>query len=140
MTQVDFHINIDDKILHACKVVRKALNAGKKVVCFSTNTRVLQQLDESLWSFSATDFLPHVFADTPEAKHTPILLTHDGQGIDHHEVLLNLDLNWPPFFSRFERLIELVGLDETDKTEGRTRFKFYRDRGYPLNLHDLTKT
>ena len=139
MTQIDFHVNTPDKLLHACKVVRKAYNAGKRVVCYSSSTQTLEQLDKALWSFSPLDFLPHVFASNPLAKDTPIVLTTDGQGIEHHEVLLNLDAQWPAFFSRFERLIEVISLEDEDKVAGRERFKFYRDRGYPLNLHDLSK-
>ncbi len=140
MTQIDFHINTTDKLHYACKVVRKAYNAGKQVVCYSSTPDLLAQLDKALWDFSALDFLPHTFANHPLAKDTPIILTQDGQGVEHHEVLINLDANWPPFFSRFERLIELVGTHDDDKAQGRDRYKFYRDRGYPLQIHDTAKT
>jgi hypothetical protein len=45
-------------------------------------------------------------------------------------VLVNLGGDLPPGFSRFDRLIEIVGTDETDRIPARERFKFYRDRGY----------
>ena len=55
----------------------------------------------------------------------------------HDDVLLNLSEEAPAFFSRFNRLIEVVGKDEGDKTSARTRFRFYKDRGYDLKHHDL---
>ncbi|MFN7834593.1 MAG: DNA polymerase III subunit chi [Burkholderiaceae bacterium] len=141
MTQVDFHVNTLDKLLHACKVVRKAYQAGKKVVCYSRDGALLSQFDKALWSFSALDFLPHVPAGHALAVDTPIILASaPDAALPHEEVLINLDHDWPPFFARFERLIELVGLDESDKAAGRDRYKFYRDRGYPLHLHDLGKS
>jgi len=45
----------------------------------------------------------------------------------------------PQSFSRFERLIEIVGQEEEDKTQARDRFRFYRDRGYEIRTHDLAK-
>jgi DNA polymerase-3 subunit chi len=45
-----------------------------------------------------------------------------------------------PFFSRFERVIEIIGNDAEDSRMGRERFKFYRDRGYELRHIDLTGT
>ena len=55
----------------------------------------------------------------------------------HEQVLVNLCPESPPVFSRFERLIEIVGLDEAERDLARTRFRFYRDRGYDIRTHDL---
>ena len=51
-------------------------------------------------------------------------------------MLLNLHAEPPPFFSRFERLAELVASDERNVAAGRARFRFYRERGYELRQHD----
>ena len=53
------------------------------------------------------------------------------------EVLLNLDLATPPAFERFERLLEIVSVDDADRNEARTRYRFYRERGYRIADHDL---
>jgi len=58
----------------------------------------------------------------------------------HYRVLVNLHEESPPAFSRFERLIEVVGTDEDDRQRARGRFRFYRDRGYEIHHHDLTKS
>jgi len=55
----------------------------------------------------------------------------------HDDILINLRVQHPPFFSRFRRLIELVGQDESDKVEARTRYRFYRDRGYEIKSFDV---
>ena len=52
---------------------------------------------------------------------------------------VNLRADPPSFFSRFERLAEIVGIDETDVEAGRTRFRFYRERGYELRTHSLAE-
>jgi len=53
-------------------------------------------------------------------------------------LLINLGQDIPPGFARFQRVIEIVGRSEEDKTPARSRFKFYRDRGYEINRHDLS--
>ena len=54
------------------------------------------------------------------------------------DVLVNLADQVPLFFSRFTRVAEIVDGDENRKQQARERFRFYRDRGYPLNSHDIT--
>jgi DNA polymerase-3 subunit chi len=41
------------------------------------------------------------------------------------------------FFSRFERVAELVSGDADVRQQGRKRYSFYKDRGYPLRTHEI---
>ena len=129
MTRIDFHLNVADHLLYTCRLVRKAYSSGLKVVCYSTQPEVLQNLDKLLWTFSDEDFLPHVLTGHPGLADTPIVLTHTADDISHYDLLVNLDAQWPPFFARFERLVEIVGHDETNKTQARQRYRFYKERG-----------
>jgi len=56
----------------------------------------------------------------------------------HDDILINLTPSHPVFFSRFRGLIELVGMDDADRSAARARFRFYRDRGYEIKSHDVT--
>ena len=96
----------------------------------------LQQLDQALWSFSEQDFLPHVMAGDPLAAQTPIILTaDDSTDLPHHQILINLGSDTPAHFARFERLLEIISADDADKAAGRDRYRFYKERGYPLSHH-----
>lgn len=143
MTRIDFHVNVTDKLAFACRLARKARAAGSLLVFYSSDAAVLSALDRNLWTFSALDFLPHVLATDPLAAVTPILLVDASQGespvLAHHDVLVNLDRTQPAFFSRFERLIDVVEANEEDRVAGRARWQFYKDRGYALTRHDLAK-
>jgi DNA polymerase-3 subunit chi len=83
--------------------------------------------------------VPHCAPDDPLAAETPVIVDCVGERLLHDEVLLNLRPEWPPFFSRFQRLIEIVSLDERDRVDARERFRFYRERGYEIRTHDLSK-
>ena len=54
-----------------------------------------------------------------------------------HDVLVTLGPGVPGCFSRFERVAEVIGIGEEDKNRARERFRFYRDRGYPLETHEI---
>ncbi len=137
MTRVDFHFNAPDKLSHCCRLVRKIHRAGQRVVVYHDDATLLAELDRVLWTFSDLDFIPHLMADDPLAADTPVLLTHAEVDTAHHEVLVNLSERPPAFFSRFERLIEVVCTSESERLSGRERWRFYRDRGYPIEKHDL---
>jgi DNA polymerase-3 subunit chi len=134
MTRIDFHSNVPNKIAYACRLVRKARAAQCKIVLLGRDRNELTQLDQMLWSFSEQDFIPHVHAGDPLAAQTPVILT-DSEAVElpHHHVLINLSGNTPEHFARFERMFEIISSDEADKAAGRDRYRFYKERGYPLS-------
>ena len=140
MTRVDFHFNAENRLQHCCRLIRKIYRAGQKVVVFDNSPVHLAKLDQTLWTFSQLEFIPHVMASSAEALETPVLLACEPVEFPHHDVLVNLSPNPPEFFSRFERLIELVSTDESDRERARGRWRFYKERGYPIASHDLAVT
>ena len=76
--------------------------------------------------------------DAEEAAQMPVVLDHGSEKFPHHDLLISLHDECPAFFSRFERVIEIIGNDAEDSRSGRLRFKFYRDRGYELRHFDLS--
>lgn len=58
----------------------------------------------------------------------------------HHGLLVNLAPATPPWFGRFERLVELVYDHPGLVDNRRDAFRFYRERGYPLHYYDLSRT
>jgi DNA polymerase III subunit chi len=137
MTRVDFHFNADNRLQHCCRLIRKIYRAGQKAVVFDDQIASLTALDQALWSFSQLDFIPHVMAGAKEAAQTPVLLACEPVEFPHHDVLVNLSETTPEFFSRFERLIEVVSTDDADRERARGRWRFYKERGYPIHTHDL---
>jgi DNA polymerase-3 subunit chi len=137
MTRIDFHVNAADKVGYGCRLVRKIYRAGQRVVVCCDDPERLDAFDEALWTFSPQEFIPHVRAEDPLAAETPVVLTVAADAMPWHEVLVNIGSATPAGFARFERLIELVGADDPDRGLGRQRWKFYRDRGYPLESFDV---
>lgn len=145
MTEVEFHFNVGDKLAYSCRLLRKARAGGAKVMV-TAEPNLLAQLDQMLWTFSNTEFLPHCRgdADPTTLALTPILLATSPSDSAFegrpHGVLVNLGQVVPEGFERFERFIELVASAEEDRLSARQRWKHYKDRGYALKKYDLSRT
>jgi len=140
MTQIDFYTHVSDKWHTACRLAAKAYARGLRVAVLCPDAESAQKIDRMLWTVASTGFIPHCHAKHELAARTPITITHNDGEAPHDEILLNLRDDWPPIFSRFQRLIEIVSTDDNDRARARNRFKFYRDRGYEIRSHDLSKT
>jgi DNA polymerase-3 subunit chi len=88
-----------------------------------------------LWTFSDVDFIPHCMADSPLAAGTPVVLTTALELAPHHAILINFSAAVPTQFARFERLLEVIGNQPDMLAAGRERYRYYRDRGYALNMY-----
>lgn len=139
MTQVDFHVNVPDVSLYGCRLVRKAWQAGHRVVVYCDDTRRLAHFDRALWTFAPLAFVPHVSVRHPLASRTPVLLTASATEVPagHQQVLVNLGQATPPAFTDYQRVVELVGRDASSRQAARARFRFYRERGYTPLTHDV---
>ena len=140
MTRIDFYRYADDKLKFACRLASRVYDKPSRLVVYCDDRAVLAELDRALWTFQATRFIPHCFVESPAAAETPVILATSGEALPHHDVLLNLSSEWPPFFSTFERLLEIVAADEEDKAAARKRYSFYRERGYDINVNEIETT
>lgn len=137
MTEVLFYTNTEDKFRTACTLTAKALEKGMRAMLYTPDAATSERLSRMLWSLPATGFIPHCRAADPLATLTPVIVDHVCEPLAHDQVLFNLRSETPAFFSRFQRLVEIVGVDAPDRELARTRFRFYRDRGYPIRTHSL---
>jgi DNA polymerase-3 subunit chi len=139
MTEVTFHFNAPDKLGHACRLLRKAVATGAKVVV-TGDSPLLRELDVALWTFAPLEFLPHCLGTSSSPAvlaASPVVLAESARSAPHQQVLVNLGTAVPEGFERFERLIEVVTAQEEDRQQGRRRWKHYADRGYAIKGEDL---
>jgi DNA polymerase-3 subunit chi len=141
MTEVSFHFNVDDSLRYACRLLRKAVRSGARVVVTAPGP-LLAELDRVLWTFDALEFVPHARlapGQSPPERllAAPVWLVERATDATHCEVLLNLGPEAPEGFERFARVIEVVSTREDDKTAGRARWKHYAGRGYSIQRHEV---
>ncbi len=139
MTKVDFYILSDsapDKRLRtACRVAEKAYTQGLATHIHTDSEDDSRKIDELLWTFHDRSFIPHTLGIT-QADQREVTIAH-GEIPQRCDVLINLAAGVPAFFSRFERVAEIIDQDAATRDTGRERYRFYRDRGYSLTHHSL---
>jgi DNA polymerase-3 subunit chi len=139
MTSVDFYYNANDRLQVACRLAGKALQQRKRVLIYAPQGEVAARVDRMLWTWPATGFVPHCMAGDPLAAETPVLIARDAYEAAPCEILLNLGDEAPPFYERFERLLEIVGREDAERSAGRARYRRYREAGHAISDHDLAK-
>jgi len=143
MTRIDFYVltssEIDARLGVVCKLIDKATARGQRVFVHSDDEALLKTLDESLWHFKPDRFIAHrlVTGDEPYGDDIEAVTLSCSEPTRTDAVLINLASTVPVFFSRFERTLEVVNQEESVRLTGRTRYRFYQERGYPLQHHNL---
>ncbi len=145
MTRVNFYVlnagSGRQRQVFACRLAEKALGHGLRIYIHTDDAEETACLDELLWTFRDGSFLPHLPAEDARQcdrdQLTPIVIGHGDMPDPHDGLLINLSGAVPGFFSQFQRVAEIVSGEESDKALARERFRFYRDRGYELETHNL---
>ncbi len=139
MTRVDFYelpdVDLEARSRFACRLAHKAVSSGQRVHVHVASAASATDLDALMWEYPDHRFLPHGVSGEAAARNAPVVIGHAEPEADADQLLINLAAEIPPFFGRFERVAEIV-VDQL-RDDGRERWKFYRDRGYPLHHHKL---
>lgn len=137
MTSIDFYFNAPDRLQVACRLAGKAMKQNQRVLIYAPQAELAARIDKMLWTWPATGFVPHCAVHAPLARETPVLIASGDETPEGCEILLNLDADCPPHFERFPRLLEVI--DEAGREAGRSRYRFYKERGYHIANHDLAQ-
>tara|TARA_Y100000590_G_scaffold235338_1_gene264991 strand:+ start:155 stop:598 length:444 start_codon:yes stop_codon:yes gene_type:complete len=141
LTRIDFYVldNPNERQYRhlICRLTQKAWEEGRTVHIRCEDAESSTTLDDLLWTYKDTSFLPHAVQSLGDATPVPVTLGHDLQIPNTTDVLINLALDIPDYFSRFDRLMETTGYDQNAREAARERYRFYKERGYELNTHKL---
>ena len=142
MTQVDFYVLPTDQIsaryTFACKLTEKAWRLGHLIYVHCDNAEQAQTLNELFWTFRAEAFIPHSLT-AAEANLSGVLIGYEAPQGFAAELLINLSAEVPAFAGSFNRIAEVVIAEPSSRQAARMRFRFYREQGYALQNHQLTR-
>ena len=140
MTQIDFYIlGEQPSEQFVCKLVDKVYHLSHSIYIHTGSEQQALRLDEMLWTFWQGSFLPHeITSDKPtNPPASPILIGFGYNAQIHADVMINLSAEIPGFFSQFDRVVEFVHGDDALRQAARENYKFYKDRGYSINTHEI---
>ena len=135
MTRVTFYTHVAQPLALVTWLLQRKIYAQKLTACVVGDEETLRHLDNVLWE---NDFLPHAFLGTTVAPDTPIILTAEEPPPTYTaDVLISLQANVPPFFSRFGRYVDIVS--KRDIQPGRQRYRYLKDHGYAIDIYPINK-
>lgn len=139
MTRVDFYVlpdvDLEARLRFACRLAYRAVTTGQRVHVHVEGPAAGEDLDTLMWTYPDYRFLPHGISGEPAVQKAPVVIGHREPDDGDDQLLINLSASIPPFFGRFERVAEIIV--QRLREDGRERYKYYRDRGYPLFHHEL---
>ena len=138
MTDVAFHTGIANPLDYACRLLRKAYRSGARVAVHGEGA-LLDRLDQALWTFEQLEFVPHILiprdADDPRRlAMSPIVLVK-GESAAPAGCRIGVTLAGHPVadVGAFDRLIAIVGLNESEREAGRERWREYQRAGHAVS-------
>jgi DNA polymerase-3 subunit chi len=139
MTRVGFYVvqaaEPGQRLSVAVRLADKAFQQGHRIFINAADEAQARSLDELMWSFRPSSFLPHGLHGQEHADTVAIGWGQEPH--NHSDLLINLQLEIPSFFSRFQRVAEVVTQDPDSLEALRASWTFYKERGYQLEKHDL---
>ena len=123
----------------ACRLAEKAFQLGHRVHLLVSSEADAAQLDELLWSFRDTSFLPHLRlpADAANPDEPGVTLGSGTALPTEPGVLINLTNTLTEHHDVFADIREIIPDDETLRDQGRQRYRYYRERGYEVETINL---
>lgn len=136
MTRIDFYQVSGDEKVFTCRLIDMVYRRGHQIYVHTSGADQAEALDEHLWTFRPDSFVPHTLQGSD--IRTPIRIGFDHEPEEHQDVLVNLSGEIPPFFSRFDRVAEVVPVDAGSRKSARANYSYYKERGYVLNYHEVS--
>ncbi|MCS5585611.1 MAG: DNA polymerase III subunit chi [Pseudomonadales bacterium] len=136
MTRIDFYQTSGDEHAFACRLIDMVYRKRRQIYVHTSTEEQAKTLNEQLWTFKEDSFVPHSLHS--EAMDVPIKIGFDHEPEEHQDVLINLSGHIPHFFSRFDRVAEIVPVDQNSRKSARENYAYYKERGYVLNYHEIS--
>jgi len=139
MSRVDFYILPDgtgtDRF--ACTMAAKTWSLGNRVHIHTTSEEMAGVLDNLLWTFRDISFIPHEIYNGINNEETPVTIGFGNSFPEQSQVMINLDYKIPQFAFNFDRIVEIVGGNDTNKQHARRRYRQYKDENYETYDHKI---
>lgn len=127
----------DAELQFACRLSDKAWQLGHQVYIQVRSEEQAKQLDDLMWQFSPSSFVPHGRAETASAPDSPVTITTRPAPTTFRDLLINLTDTVCAEFNQFSRVSEIVAADNDSVEAGRARYRAYRDAGATLKNFNI---
>ncbi|WP_020209373.1 DNA polymerase III subunit chi [Gilvimarinus chinensis] len=141
MTRIDFYVlktasHESERWQFAARLMEKAILQKHQLLVVVDTPDQRQALEDVLLTFKPESYLPFRRVEEADLQQPAIISCGEDAG-QQHDILINLSSTLPAFFSRFQRVIEVV-IQQQDVLEyTREHWAYLKERGYPIHHHPL---
>lgn len=116
------------------KLLEKALGAGLRTLVHVRDEKMMEEIDQSLWTYDPGSFLPHGTQSQGHVADQPILVSFDGQNQNAANCAAVLDGQVPADMNVFDRCLYIFdGQDASAVEKARAHWKKFKAQD-----HDVT--
>ena len=135
---IEQHDNYLDSLKLCCRLLEKLYLNNHEVFIYTPSQAVTTTLDNLIWTFHDTSFIPHVIAPSKKySSYSPIIISHDNYPATFSEILINLTNDVPSCFKSFKRIIEIICQNDKIKQYGRQKYRFYHNNTFNIKVYNL---
>lgn len=115
-------------------ILLKILEENKRALIFAQEKDLLQQIDDGLWSFSKTKFIPHgTINDDVKPEDQPVFLHDSAKNLNDADYLIMLDKLEDKFLDNFEKIFYFFNDDSLAKAKD--LWRYYKSKDFELNFY-----
>ncbi|OHV07727.1 DNA polymerase III subunit chi [Kushneria phosphatilytica] len=141
MTRIDFYIlpqpTLDARLDFACRLAETIHRKGYRLHIHTEDEAMGREFDERLWNFRFDAFVPHALLGEAGEPPAPVTIGWQDTPEPGIEALLNLHPQIPAWFSRFERVAEIINQHQGILNAKRECWQTYKSRGYSVQAHHI---
>lgn len=144
MQQIDFHFNVKNRALYACRLIKKVRGMGKTVAVWGSDEIFMNRVYADLWRFEDMTVIPHAWAGSDFETDAPVIFATDINKLKPADVLVLLDEavpeNWQQAFASFDRVVDIVSTKPEELQHSRARYRLYHTAGVALKAYDRSQS
>ena len=141
MTQVNFYTlpssEVHSRLQFVCRLTEKAYSLGHRIHIQTESDQQSKLLDDLLWQYAPSSFIPHRTLDGSSDSPDPVSLGTSLTGTKHSDVLINLGKQASQAGDQFTRVNEVISADPESLEQGRDRYRDYKGRDYQIETFKL---
>jgi DNA polymerase-3 subunit chi len=120
-----------------CQLADKVVKMGNPVFVRTKDEAESRLLDDIMWTFNDSSFVPHAIQGDTEDADAPVIIGHSASASKAY-LLINLSGEFPESTLNYERVAEIISDDPENLQKGRVRYSAYKKDAYPLHYHEIT--
>ena len=141
MTQVNFYTltssEAQSRLLFVCRLTEKVYSLGHRVHIQTESEQQSKLLDDLLWQYAPSSFIPHTTADGSSNNRDTVSVGTSLAGAKHADVLINLGEQASQAGDQFSRINEVISADPESLEQGRNRYRDYKEKNYQIETFKL---